>query len=329
MCFNITEVFMLISVITPCYNASAYLGEAIESVLRQTYSNFELILINDGSTDDTAAVIRSFNDVRIRYYFQENKGQCAASNYGLGLAKGDYIKFFDADDIMNDTHLEAQLKRLNGRTDAMASCAWGRFYDGNPESAKFIPETVWQDLDAFSWITKALSQQYDMMGAWVWLIPKTVIEKAGGWDPTLSLNNDFEFSIRLLMAVKDVLFTEDAKMYYRSGNASLSQRPSEQAFIAAIRSTDMGCSYLLQRDDSATVKQLCANRYQEWLYRMYPDAPSLQKEVEKKIRKLGGSDRHMDGGTIFRLLSMVLGWKITKHLQRWLKQRGYRKLPFN
>lgn len=319
----------LISIITPCYNAAPFLKEAMESVLAQTYPHFEWILINDGSTDETEAIIHTYNDTRIRYYKQENKGQCAASNFGLSKATGDYIKFFDADDVMNAQHLEAQLKKLNGRTDALASCAWGRFYDGNPASAQFIPETVWEDLESLTWIRKALSQQYDMMGAWVWLIPKTVLEKTGGWDASLSLNNDFEFSIRLLLAVKDVLFTEDAKMYYRSGNASLSQRPSEKAFAAAIRSTDMGCAYLLQRDNTPFMKQLCANRYQEWLYRMYPDAPVLQKEVEQKIKQLGGSNRRMDGGKVFQLLSSLVGWKAAKQLQRRLKQRGYRKLPFN
>lgn len=319
----------LISIITPCYNAAPFLKEAMESVLAQTYPHFEWILVNDGSTDETEAIIHTYNDTRIRYYKQENKGQCAASNFGLSKATGDYIKFFDADDVMNAQHLEAQLKKLNGRTDALASCAWGRFYDGNPASAQFIPETVWEDLESLTWIRKALSQQYDMMGAWVWLIPKTVLEKTGGWDASLSLNNDFEFSIRLLLAVKEVLFAADAKMYYRSGNASLSQRPSEKAFAAAIRSTDMGCAYLLQRDNAPFMKQLCANRYQEWLYRMYPDAPVLQKEVEQKIKQLGGSNRRMDGGKVFQLLSLLVGWKAAKQLQRWLKQRGYRKLPFN
>ncbi|WP_407525576.1 glycosyltransferase [Lacibacter sp. MH-610] len=319
----------LISIITPCYNAAPFLKEAMDSVLSQTYPHFEWVLVNDGSTDATEAIIHSSNDARIRYYKQENKGQCAASNFGLSKATGDYIKFFDADDVMNAQHLEAQLKKLNGRTDALASCAWGRFYDGNPASAQFIPETVWEDLESLTWIRKALSQQYDMMGAWVWLIPKGVLEKTGGWDASLSLNNDFEFSIRLLLAVKEVLFTEDAKMYYRSGNASLSQRPSEKAFAAAIRSTDMGCAYLLQRDHSPLMKQLCANRYQEWLYRIYPDAPLLQQEVEQKIKLLGGSNRSMDGGKVFQLLSSIFGWKKAKQLQRWLKQRGYRKLPFN
>jgi GT2 family glycosyltransferase len=317
-----------VSIIMPCYNASSFLKEAINSVLKQTHQQFELILVNDGSTDDSETIIRSFQDNRIRYYYQENKGQCAASNFGLAKATGDFIKFFDADDIMNETHLEAQLKKLNGRTDAVASCAWGRFYDGNPQSAKFIPEPVWKDMNSMDWIKTALSQQYDMMGGWLWLIPKQVIQNTGGWDERLSLNNDFEFSIRLLLTVKDVLFSEGAKMYYRSGNSSLSQRPSEKSFRAAVLSTGLACAYLLEKDSSKEMKQLCADRYQEWLFRIYPSYPALEKEIEQQINALGGSNRKMDGGKVFQWLSAILGWKNTKHLQLKLKSIGYKRLPF-
>lgn len=304
-----------ISIITPCYNSAAYINEAIKSVLKQTYTNFELILVNDGSTDKTEELILSFKDKRIRYFKQPNKGQCVASNFGLSAANGDYIKFFDADDLMNEVHLEEQLKRIDGREDVLASCSWGRFYDGNPGSAKFIPETVWKDLDSVSWIKNALSQQYDMMGAWVWLIPKKVIERSGGWDERLSLNNDFEFSMRLLSNVKQVFFAEKAKLYYRSGISSLSQRPSVKAFSEAILATDLGCSYLLSREDSVFTRRLCADRYKEWLFRIYPSDKKLESLVEKKIESLGGSKRKMDGGVIFKILQALIGWKLAKKIK--------------
>ena len=319
----------LISIITPCYNAASFLKEALSSVLAQTYQRFEWILVNDGSTDETEAIIHSCNDTRIRYYKQENKGQCAASNFGLNMAKGDYIKFFDADDVMNAQHLEAQLKRLNGRTDALASCTWGRFYDDMPDSAHFIPEPVWKDMQSLDWIKQSLSLKYDMMGAWLWLIPRKVIEVTGGWDERLSLNNDFEFSMRLLMHVREVRFAGDAKLYYRSGNTSLSQRPSIKAFEAAILSTDLGCSYLLGKENSCFTRQVCADRYQEWLYRIYPSDQQLVAKLEKKIQELGGSKRQMDGGTVQQMLCNTLGWKLTKRLKNFLFSKGYRKLPFN
>lgn len=86
------------SVIIPLYNKAAYIAETIQSVLDQTYSNFELIIIDDGSTDHSASVIQTFDDVRISYFYQKNQGVSTARNYGISLAKGDYIAFLDADD---------------------------------------------------------------------------------------------------------------------------------------------------------------------------------------------------------------------------------------
>lgn len=320
---------MLVSVIMPCYNAGQYIQQAIESVLHQTYSRFELIIVNDGSTDNSESIIKKFNDERIRYFVQENKGQCAASNFGLEQAKGELIKFFDADDCMNPEHLSAQVEKLGKKKDVLVSCAWGRFYTNNPLDAVFIPETVWQDLSSIEWIKLALSQKYDMMGAPLWLIPREVINETGGWDERLSLNNDFEFSMRLLTHVKAVHFAGAAKLYYRSGNVSLSQRPSAKAFAAALLSTELGCNYFLGVENSIETRRLCADRYQEWLFRMYPTDTALIKETEARITQLGGSSRRMDGGRMFQLLSALIGWKKTKLLQLWMKQRGYRKLPFN
>lgn len=314
----------LISIITPCYNAAPYLRDTIASVLSQTYQNFEWLIINDGSTDESEYIIQCYSDNRIRYYKIENKGQCAASNFALNIAKGDYIKFFDADDIMNTSHLESQVKRINGRTDALASCAWGRFYDGNFKSAQFIPETVWEDLDSLTWIKKALSQQYDMMGAWLWLIPKTVLDKTGGWNESLSLNNDFEFSMRLLTNVKEVKFAGNAKLYYRSGNQSLSNRTTKETYKEAILSNDLGCSQLLAIENSDITRNLCANRYQEWQFRIYPEHLDLIFVLQKRIFDLGGSSIKMKGGRVQNILVFMFGWKLTKRFKHILSKKGYR-----
>lgn len=320
----------LVSVIMPCYNAAGFISVAIQSVLDQTYTNFELIIVNDGSTDKSEEEIKKFDDKRIRYFRQENKGQCAASNFGIAQARGEYIKFFDADDVLGSEHLEAQMKRLNGSKTSVASCAWGRFYDGNPNSAKFIPETVWKDMKPLDWLKAALLQKYDMMGAGVWMIPASLLKLSGGWDERLSLNNDFEFSIRLLLHSDEVLFAENAKFYYRSGLAhTLSQVRSRKRFEEGLLSTDLGCSYLLERDSSPEMKRICANRYQEWLYASYPFYPDLELKLRRRIEELGGSDRKLDGGRVFRTLTSLVGWKTTKRMKMFMNKMGLKKLPFN
>ena len=101
-----------ITVLMPAYNAEDYIAEAIESVLCQTFADFELLIINDGSTDSTKQIIASFHDSRIRLIDQENKGISAALNDGLQHAKAKYIARFDADDICRNDRLQKQYEFL-------------------------------------------------------------------------------------------------------------------------------------------------------------------------------------------------------------------------
>jgi len=97
-----------VTVLMPAYNAGKYIDEAITSVLEQSFADFELLIINDGSTDETEKIIRSFKDPRIVLINQKNKGIAATLNTGLNLAKADYIARFDADDICYPNRLKIQ-----------------------------------------------------------------------------------------------------------------------------------------------------------------------------------------------------------------------------
>ncbi len=94
----------LISIIMPCFNGEKYIESAINSILAQSYVPIELIIIDDGSTDNSKEVIQSFGD-KVQYYYQPNGGPSKARNLGVKIAKGDYIGFLDADDLMNENML--------------------------------------------------------------------------------------------------------------------------------------------------------------------------------------------------------------------------------
>jgi len=97
-----------VSVIIPCYNYGRYLRQAIQSALDQTFTDFEVIVVDDGSTDDTSKVARSFEDSRVRYVWQENKGLPGARNTGIRASSGEYVAFLDADDWFLPRKLELQ-----------------------------------------------------------------------------------------------------------------------------------------------------------------------------------------------------------------------------
>src|SRR5436190_1386178 len=104
----------LVSIIIPAYNAALYIEETIQSIYQQSHQAWEVIIVNDGSTDRTAEIIKSFKDPRVQCITQKNAGVAAARNKGLHFAKGEFVVFFDADDIMTPEFLIERVKALVG-----------------------------------------------------------------------------------------------------------------------------------------------------------------------------------------------------------------------
>ncbi|HEU4575151.1 MAG TPA: glycosyltransferase family 2 protein [Chitinophagaceae bacterium] len=103
----------LVSIIMPTYNAAAYISAAIDSVIRQTYTNWELLIIDDGSTDETKTIVFGYHDIRIRYYYQENSGVSVARNKGLAEMKGDFFCFLDADDSFPENGIFCRVQKFD------------------------------------------------------------------------------------------------------------------------------------------------------------------------------------------------------------------------
>jgi len=319
----------MISIITPIYNAEKYLSKTIESVITQSYQNWELIAVNDGSKDNSLEIINNFaqKDNRIKVFNIKNSGQTVASNYGIKKSSGEYIKFLDADDIISENHLERQYKSIEKIPNSLASCEWGRFYNNDYKSAQFIPESVWKNMNSLDWLKASLIQENDMMPAWLWLIPREILYKAGFWNEKLSLNNDFDFSVRLLLAAEEVKFAKGAKIYYRSGvQNSLSQEFSKKAIESAYLTTLLGCNNILKINSSNEIKKLCANRYQTWIYRIYPKHKLILNQFQEKVIELGGATIKCEGGKLFISLRKIFGWKIAKKIQLLFHAFGWLKI---
>lgn len=118
----------LVSIILPIYNGTKYLREAIDSILSQSYTNLEAIIINDGSTDDSAAIVKKINDPRIRYFEQENQGLAATLNRAIGLAQGKYIARQDQDDISLPLRFERQIEFLEAHPHCGMVGTWAEIW---------------------------------------------------------------------------------------------------------------------------------------------------------------------------------------------------------
>lgn len=305
----------LVSICIPCHNAAPYIGAALDSVLAQTWKKLEIIVVNDGSTDGSAEVLERYREHGVRVINQDNRGQCAAANRAFAESTGDYIKFFDADDLLSPEMIERQMARLNGRTDAVASAEWGRFH-GNLSTFKSNPQSVWRNMEPTEWLVEAWSDARPMMQCALWLIPRPILVQCGGWDEELSLINDFEFFARVLCHAKEVLFTPDAVLYYRSGiSGSLSGQKSRSAVESQYHSLLRGTGHLLARRQDPAAKLSCANELQDFIYTYYPDHVDLRAKLDQRVLELGGSDLTPDGPPRFHQLRRFIGWKLARLVQ--------------
>ena len=316
----------LVSILIPCYNSQQWLTETIKSALAQTWKNIEIIIVDDGSTDNSLAIAKTFNDPNIKVISQENKGASVARNVALKEAQGDFIQYLDADDLLASDKIQLQLQFLenNSNSTFLVSGEWARFYN-KPQEALFIPELLWQDLSPVDWLVCAWNNHI-MMHPAAWLVPRKISEKAGLWNEDLSLNDDGEYFARVILASEGVQFCQGAKTYYRSGiSESLSRSKSEKARQSEFLSLSLGTSNLLARENSPRTRKVCATVFQRFIYEAYPDVPELSAQAAVKVKEFGGSNLQPTGGKMFQLLSKFVGWQKAKKIQKIFYKYGYQK----
>ncbi|MGB3652983.1 MAG: glycosyltransferase family 2 protein [Rivularia sp. (in: cyanobacteria)] len=315
----------LVSILIPAYNVEKLISETIESALSQTWNNIEIIIVDDGSKDNTLAVAKKYELGKVKVISQPNKGASAARNTAFREAQGDFIQYLDADDLLAPDKIERQLKLLGNTTsDFVAAGEWARFYHTFSE-ALFIPQALWADMSPVDWLICAWEHQY-MMHPAAWLVPRKLAEVAGYWNENLSLDDDGEYFSRVVLASQGVKFCWGAKSYYRSGiEGSLSGSKSDNAWKSAFLSIELGMKNLLEIENSSRTRHACATRLQHFVYEVYPNVSDLAQKAELKVEEFGGSSLKPLGGPIFQLLSNVLGWKAAKHIQNFAYKYGYSK----
>ena len=207
----------LVSIITPVYNGSQYLSEAIESALAQTYKNFELLIVNDGSTDNSADIIRPFlKDSRIIYIEQKNAGVAAARNTALKQARGKYIGFLDQDDLWLNNKLELQITALE--KDGSLALVHSRqdFIDSHGNKKKY------------DWITEGEGYCFrenfikNRIAVLTVLIRKKIIDEIGFFNEQLSGADDYEMWLRVTLKYP-IKYIDQSLAFYRFHDNNVSK----------------------------------------------------------------------------------------------------------
>lgn len=281
----------LISVIIPTYNRFRYIGETLDSLIGQTYRNWECIVVDDGSDDYTDELLSFYSekDERIQYYHRpinRPKGANACRNFGFEVSTGEYIQWLDSDDIISPEKFEVQLKLLIETNADLATCKWGRFANG-------AAQNVFENLLAYNHFScsyqflNALADSTGYFPNHTYLARRRAVIRAGTWFEYLSVNQDGEFMIRVIANSDQICFSKEAKVFYRwriGVNTSVTNEKNISDLINSWRLIEAYLKIRYNTDDSVFM-----TRTKERLFLNCKALPGVVKEnkdfFKEQIRK--------------------------------------------
>ncbi|MBC7845862.1 MAG: glycosyltransferase family 2 protein [Flavobacterium sp.] len=227
------------SIIVPCYNQAQYLDEALQSVQKQTYTNWECLIVNDGSPDNTEEVARKWEakDPRFIYVYKENGGVSSARNLGIQKAKAEFILTLDADDKYEATFLEKAMTVLVNNPEIGIVSSWGRYF--NDVKQMQVYKSIGKTTVDFLFHNAAIGTSLFRKECW---------ELVGGYDENPENGyEDWEFYLRVCALGRKVHIIEEVLFFYRQHSASRSTGVNKAHNLARkyiyIKNKDIYCMY--------------------------------------------------------------------------------------
>lgn len=208
-----------VSIIIPCYNAALFIEETLRSIVLQSYRDYEVVIIDDGSTDTTKEIISRLKEPKVNYIFQENKGVSAARNKGLEFSAGEYVLFLDADDLLDPDFLKHRVETLENNPDILFTCSVARLIDetGNSLKMQYQPvcENVEEEICTYKSGYCSCPSNY--------LLRKEFKEKGIRFEERLSNSADRFFLLQINKIGKGKKVTGNSRLNYRIHSKSMSK----------------------------------------------------------------------------------------------------------
>jgi glycosyltransferase involved in cell wall biosynthesis len=307
----------LVSILIPAYNAEKWMADTIKSALGQDWARKELVIVDDGSTDQTLAVAKQFAGPSVCVVSQPNQGAASARNKALSLCQGEYIQWLDADDLLAPDKISRQLEASDqsGTDHCVFSGPWAYFMC-RPSKASWLPTPLACDLSPVEWMLCKM-EQGAFMQTTVWLVSRKLTEAAGPWDNRLTLDDDGEYFSRVILASQGVRFIPQARSFYRiSGTNSLSYVGLGRGKLdSQLLSLELQISHLRAVDDSPRVRTASLNYLQRNLICFHPDRPDLVARARDLAVALGGQLAAPALAWKYAWLQKLFGWQFAKRTQ--------------
>lgn len=326
----------LVSILIPAFNAQEWIADTLRSAIAQTWERKEIIVVDDGSTDQTLTIARQFEGHSVRVVTQKNQGAAAARNKAFSLSSGDYIQWLDADDLLAPDKIAKQVEVLNQTQNKrmLLSSSFGTF-KYRYLRAKFTPTMLWCDLSPVEWLARKLGQNAYMQTA-TWLVSREMTEAAGPWNTAMLVDDDGEYFCRVLLASDGVRFVPEAKVYYRApwvGTLSYIGQ-SRRKLEAHWGSMQLQISYLRSLEDSERVRAACLRHLQTSLICFYPEMPNIVRQAQQMANELGGQLEVPYLSWKYTWIRVLFGWRAAKGAQkllpevRWWFEKSWDKALF-
>ena len=313
----------LVSILIPAYNAQEWIADTIRSAQAQTWPNKEIIIVDDGSKDQTLSVARQFASKSVNVVTQVNQGAAAARNKAFALCQGDHIQWLDADDLLSPDKISKQMDaadRYPGKR-TLFSSGWA-YFSYRPAKARFVPTLLWQDLSPLEWLLRKWENNLHMQTA-TWLTSRELTEAAGMWDSRMLVDDDGEYFFRAIMRSEGIRFVTDAKVFYRmTGSSSLSHiGRSNKKMDSQMLGMQLQIGYLRTMKDDERVRAACIKYLQTWLPHFYPDRPDIMEKLQQLAKSLGGQLQVPRLSWKYAWIQKTLGWNTAKTVQLRYNQR--------
>lgn len=304
----------LVSILIPAYNAAPWLADAVRSAQVQTWPRKEIIIVDDGSRDETLAVARTFAGAEVKVLTHKNQGASRTRSRALAEAQGDYIQWLDADDLLDPDKIACQLQHADDDS-VLLSSAWGRFYF-RPHKAVFRENALCRDHTPVGWLqTKMESNAW--MAIESWLVSRRLTTAAGPWDPTLTADDDGDYFARVVAASSAVRYIPGARSRIRLANPhSLSKGVRSPRWLASqFRSLSNQIHYLRGLDDNERTRRAAVALLRRWAVYFYPGQPELYEAAARLAGELGAELPTPRLHWKYRWLEPVIGPRRAQALQ--------------
>lgn len=227
----------VVSIILPTYNRARFLPRCIRSVLAQTFEDFELLIIDDASTDETSEVVAKFQDPRIRYHrLETNQRQCRARNIAIQMAEGEFIAFQDSDDLWLPERLSSQLEQMRVHDDSLGLVFGAAICVGPKAAAQVLPpvERLREPVHAPE-LARELTFPFLMQS---WLVRRAVFDKVGEFDPAFHVHDDWDMTARIVREYKVLAVPEPCCVVFQTEGSLTSD---------STRFTPEICDYIMEK----------------------------------------------------------------------------------